>query len=57
VTVPALDGTPAATFVVTRDGPAIRVERTGAPAPWRVQLAGRLVEPSADGSTCELTLG
>jgi len=57
VTVPALDGTSAATFVVTRDGSAIRVERTGAPAPWRVQLAGRLVEPSADGSTCELTLG
>jgi alpha-D-xyloside xylohydrolase len=56
VTVPALDGTPAATFVVTRAGSSVRVERTGDPALWRVQIGDRLVELAADESSCELRL-
>jgi len=28
------------TFTVTRDGPAIRVERSGAALPWRVEIVG-----------------
>jgi len=40
VTVPNLQGEPAATFAVERRGNEIRVERSGAPAAWRVAVDG-----------------
>ena len=51
--VPALGGDVAATFEARRDGDAIRVERRGAPGPWRIALDGR---PAIDvaGPQCSI---
>ncbi|ASW53895.1 alpha-xylosidase [Plantactinospora sp. KBS50] len=72
VTVPAADGTDAATFEVRREGATIRVQRRGEPAPWRVLVVGEraaapadgvsstgsgvLVEPPAGAASCEIRL-
>jgi alpha-D-xyloside xylohydrolase len=49
VTVPALDGSPAATFVVSES----RVERTSGSAPWRVRIGDRITGMAATQSTFE----
>ena len=53
--VPTLGGDVAATFEARRDGNGIRIERMGAPRPWRVALDGR---PPIDvaGSHCAIIL-
>jgi alpha-D-xyloside xylohydrolase len=40
VTVPATDGTTAATFAITRRGAEVRVERTSGRQPWAIELVG-----------------
>jgi alpha-D-xyloside xylohydrolase len=55
VDVPSLDGAVATSFVVVRQGDAIRVLRTGAAAPWRVEVAGRAVGVPDDVAEAELS--
>jgi alpha-D-xyloside xylohydrolase len=40
-TVPTLQGEPGASFAVVREAREIRIERSGAPAPWRVVVVAR----------------
>jgi alpha-D-xyloside xylohydrolase len=56
VDVPGLSGATAASFAVVREGDEIVVRRTGAPAPWSVQLPGRDAIPAADPSVIRASL-
>jgi alpha-D-xyloside xylohydrolase len=56
VDVPSLGGAVATSFVVVRQGDAIRVLRTGTAAPWRVEMAGRAVGVPDDVAEAELSV-
>jgi len=55
VTVPTLTGEVAATFDVHRHGRELSIERSGAPAPWRVLLVGVSSVASVHGGTLSAT--
>ena len=54
VTVPALDGTTAAAFTVTRTGPRIHVERTAGSGAWAVEVVGAGEPVPATGSRVDI---
>ena len=64
VTVPTLAGGDGVRFAIARTGSAIHIERSGAPAPWRVLVVGRhtisasdgLVIPTPDGARVDLAV-
>jgi alpha-D-xyloside xylohydrolase len=53
--IPALNGSPAVTFTITRDGDEINVQWRGAPNNWRLLLLGRESATSLAGATVEST--
>ncbi|NJP91312.1 alpha-xylosidase [Nonomuraea sp. FMUSA5-5] len=57
VTVPALDGTPAAVFEVSRHGDRLRARRlSGAPAPWNLRHAAAHAAAAPEIDHIEITL-
>jgi alpha-D-xyloside xylohydrolase len=54
--VPTTTGDVGAAFTVARHGRELRVERTGAPAPWRVVVGGALVELDAGTALATIDL-
>ncbi len=53
VVIPALDGTQAARFTLSRSGNIVMAERSGATGPWRVQLMNVAVVESVQGGSDE----
>ncbi len=53
VIIPALDGSEAARFSVSRSGSRINVQRTGATGPWRLQLVNSTSVESVKGGALE----
>jgi len=49
ISVPTPTGALAAAFTITRQGRTLQIDRTGAPAPWRILVAGRRARSATGG--------